>query len=260
MNYSFSADVAVEYGVNEAIIIANFRFWILKNKACDDNFFDGRTWTYNTVKALHIIFPFFTEKQIRGVLDSLVKKEVLLVGNYNKSAYDRTKWYAFKDEKRWVSSICPDGQMEVTERANRFAEKGEPIPDNKPDNKPDSKEKEKKEALSVPEFINQKSWNEFEQHRKEIKKPLTDLARKKAFNQLKALSVDQQQEVIDYSITGRYTGLFTDRVTKTQGGAHAAFNGNGQHETNAQRNARVSAETSQQFAETVAAGVAAGVV
>ncbi|RLA20987.1 MAG: hypothetical protein DRQ62_09945, partial [Gammaproteobacteria bacterium] len=168
MNYSFSANVAVKYGVDEAIIIANFRFWILKNKACDDNCFDGRTWTYNTIKALHIIFPFWTEKQLRRIIDSLVKKEVLLVGNYNKSAYDRTKWYAFNDEKKWVNSILPDGQMKKTRQANGFVQKGGPIPDNKPDSKPDSKEKEKKEALSVPEFINQKSWNEFEQHRKEI--------------------------------------------------------------------------------------------
>jgi len=80
-----------------------------------------------------------------------------------------------------------------------------------------------KKAISVadqtqppvpPPEINLDAWAEFEQHRKEIRKPLTDLARKKAWNQLKPLTHQEQQSVIDYSIAGRYTGLFTDRLTR----------------------------------------------
>ena len=40
MIYSFDSGVAKEYGVNEAIMIANFQFWIKKNKANKNNFFD----------------------------------------------------------------------------------------------------------------------------------------------------------------------------------------------------------------------------
>ena len=133
----------------------------------------------------------------------------------------------------------------------------------KPVIKPGSKTKEretKKAAFVIPEFINQNSWTEFEQHRKEIKKPLTDLARKKCFGKLEGLSACEQQAVIDYSIAGRYTGLFTDRVIKKQGGSHATGSQFAGRETNSQRNARISQETSQQFQETIAEGVATGVV
>ncbi|MCK4842784.1 MAG: helix-turn-helix domain-containing protein [Methylococcales bacterium] len=126
-----------------------------------------------------------------------------------------------------------------------------------------TKEREKKESkpsLVIPDFINCDSWSEFEQHRKEIKKPLTDLARKKSFNILRNLSFDQQQAVIDYSITGRYSGLFTDRALNTQGkgnGSHQQF---GNKESASEKNKRISRETTAQFRETIAAEVAAGVV
>ena len=48
MQYSFDTKEAMEHGVNEAIIIANIRFWVQKNKANDKHFYEGRTWTYNS--------------------------------------------------------------------------------------------------------------------------------------------------------------------------------------------------------------------
>jgi len=134
MNYNFDSDVAKEYGVNEAIMIANFQFWIAKNKANGKNFFDGCYWTYNSLKALIELFPFWTEKQIRSILKSLIDKGVLKTANFNQNQYDRTLWYAFVQEGKW---ICPNGQMDLTKRANGFDQMGRPIPDNKPDILPD---------------------------------------------------------------------------------------------------------------------------
>jgi hypothetical protein len=135
VNYSFDVEVATQYGVDEAIVIQNFQFWILKNKAGEKNQHDGRTWTFNTIKAFETIFPFWSVKQIRRVMKSLVDKEILITGNYNQKGYDQTTWYAFKDEKRWLDPLilanCPKGQMELPKRANAIAQKGEPIPDNK---------------------------------------------------------------------------------------------------------------------------------
>jgi hypothetical protein len=71
---------------------------------------------------------------------------------------------------------------------------------------------EPEKKFTLPDCINVRAWDEFEQHRKEIRKPLTDLARTKALNQLKDLTKDEQQEIIDYSITGRYPGLYPERI------------------------------------------------
>ena len=132
IEYGFNLDYAVKYGVDESIMIKNFQFWIMKNKANEKNFHDGRTWTFNSKKAFVEIFPFWTEKQIRRILDSLIQKNILITGNYNKMSYDRTLWYAFKD-----NTICPNSLIEQTEQSDQIDQTVAPIPDNKPDNKPD---------------------------------------------------------------------------------------------------------------------------
>lgn len=149
--YTFNASAAKKFGVFEAILLYNLIFWIAKNEANGKHFHDGRYWTYNSVAAFEKLFPFWTRKQIRGVLDSLEKQGVIMKGNYNEQKYDRTCWYAFTDKfletmfpdgqihlPQTGKSICPNGQIEMPKRANRNAEKGKPIPDILPDKNTDS--------------------------------------------------------------------------------------------------------------------------
>ena len=138
MNYTFDINLAQKYGVNAAIVIANFQFWISKNKANNRHFYDGRYWTYNSVKAFEDIFPFWTGRQIRKILDDLVNLGILIKGNYNKITYDRTLWYAFKDEDLF---LYPVGDIHLTKKSNQFPQNVTAIPDNKPDNKTGSSSK-----------------------------------------------------------------------------------------------------------------------
>ncbi|MBX9267228.1 hypothetical protein [Chromobacterium violaceum] len=133
--HSFDIAHAAMYGVEEAVFINNMAFWIAKNKANARHLYDGRTWTYNSIKAFGELFPYLSEKQIRRVLESLVRHGVIMKGNYNDQGYDRTLWYAFVDESIFLNGhlICPNGQMEAPKRAKRNAQKGEPIPDGLPD-------------------------------------------------------------------------------------------------------------------------------
>lgn len=130
MEHHFNTDIACEFSVIEAIFINHFQFWIIKNYADKQNFYDGRTWTYNSVLGLKEIFPYLSDKQIRSTLDKLVEKGVLIKGNYNSKAFDRTLWYAFANEEKW---IFQKGQMHLTKRANGIAQNGEPIPYNNTD-------------------------------------------------------------------------------------------------------------------------------
>lgn len=136
--HMFDPQIAKEYGVNAAIIFQNLAYWIEHNRANETNFHDGRYWTYNSVRAFAELFPYLTDKQIRSALKKLEEGGMILVGNYNKSTYDRTRWYAFAEKGL---SICPTGQMDFTYRANGSAPEGEPIPDINTDvttpNKPD---------------------------------------------------------------------------------------------------------------------------
>lgn len=158
MDYTFNSDIASVYGVNEAIFIHNLYWWISKNKANERHFYEGKYWTYNTTKAFSELFPFWSERQVNRIIKKLMDEEVLYVGNFNQSTYDRTRWYALDDKiysiyqngnmhvtersnasDQTVESKLPNGQMEVTERSNPFDQTVTTIPDSKPDSKPNSK-------------------------------------------------------------------------------------------------------------------------
>lgn len=124
--HMFEPQIAQEYGVNAAIIFQNLAYWIEHNRANETNFHDGRYWTYNSVRAFAKLFPYLTDKQIRGALKKLEDGGMILVGNYNKSAYDRTRWYALAEKGL---SIYTKGQMDFADRENENAPEGEPIPD-----------------------------------------------------------------------------------------------------------------------------------
>lgn len=131
--HSFNTEIAEKYGLNAAIIFYHIVFWIEKNEANETNYHDGHYWTYNSVKAFKTLFPYMGDKQIRNALKKLEDENLVICGNYNKSPYDRTRWYALTEKG---ISILPKGQMDFTKRANENSQKGEPIPDTIPDVKP----------------------------------------------------------------------------------------------------------------------------
>lgn len=145
MDYSFNAEIAKEYGVNEAVFIHNIYWWIRKNEANGRHYYDGRNWTYNSMKAFSELFPFWTQRQIRHIINKLQANGAIHIGNYNQAGFDRTNWYALDESVlsiyecgEWNGQNC---QMGVTELSNGNAENVTPIPDSKPyintDSKPD---------------------------------------------------------------------------------------------------------------------------
>lgn len=160
MTHSFDVEIAKEYGVNCAVILQHLYFWIAKNKANDRNFHDGRYWTYNSIKAFSDLFPYMTDKQIRNALKSLEETGLVLTGNYNSSAYDRTKWYALSEKGE---SIFLYGKSHLPKTENGSDKKGEPIPDTIPDiyntdNKTDSKGAKPQKRFSHPSVEEVKSY------------------------------------------------------------------------------------------------------
>ena len=126
MIYCFDGRVAKEYGVNAAVILYNLDFWIKKNKGNEKHFYDGTYWTYNSARAFTEVFEFLSERQIQACLKKLVDDGILITGNYNKIAYDRTLWYAITKKGY---SILRNGEMETTKLSNGTTQIVEPIPD-----------------------------------------------------------------------------------------------------------------------------------
>ena len=117
--FQFKPEIAVLYGVNEAIFLHSLSFYILKNRSNERNYHGGRYWSYDTYKALAQRFPFWSARQIERIVANCKAQGAILVGNFNEDKTDRTKWYtlAGKAEEIYfpetVECIPPDGEMVV---------------------------------------------------------------------------------------------------------------------------------------------------
>ena len=127
MNFSFDGDFAKEHGVNEAIMYQYFSYWIAKNKANDKHFYDGYTWTYNSQKALTELFPFWNRAKIQRIISSLENQGLLIKGNYNQLAYDRTTWYALP---KFEQSVVQNQTVNCSDLNNERFKNEQPIPIN----------------------------------------------------------------------------------------------------------------------------------
>lgn len=143
MQHSFDVDLAVEYGVTEAILLNHLYFWIEKNRANERHYHDGLYWTYNSVRAFNEIFPYLSTKKINNALKHLEREGLLVKGNYNETKYDRTLWYALTN---MGISICQKDNFHLPKRENGNSQKGKPIPDINTYIKPDVYSKPQKTA------------------------------------------------------------------------------------------------------------------
>ena len=160
LHHSLDVNSAITYGVHEAIIIHHFQYWIAINKRKGINQHEGKTWTYQTQEDIAAALPYFTKDQVRDLIERLClgksrrskKKEldfepVLMQGNFNKSTYDKTIWYAFCDEEKFIKLVNAKDDVGKCPLPN--GQKPTPIPDNKPDNKTKKKESPSADALAL---------------------------------------------------------------------------------------------------------------
>jgi hypothetical protein len=235
MTHSFDIVHAQKYGLNEAIIIHNFQFWITKNRANKTHNHDGRTWTYNSVKAFEELFPYLKYSQIRRCLESLVEQEVLVKGEYNNGPYDRTCWYAFNDESMFL-----DKPLDLSNLTTRDSQFDNSITDNKPYSKPYRNSK-----TSLPLFKNEESeengmrplaspsireiderglseavesWLQYKKERKQSYKGASSI--QAMINKLYDLSNGDEEiavKIVQHCMASNYSGLFPlpiERVNK----------------------------------------------
>lgn len=214
MQHHFDVGLATKYGMLEAIILNNLEFWTARNEANGQHCHDGYYWTYNSTKALAELFPYVSQRQIQHALKHLRELGIIQTGNYNKSAYDRTLWYAFTD---LGLSIMQKREMEEDENANGFTPQVRPIPDRKPDSKPDRKP-DKKRADALREIIYsfteeqelQATIWDFIEMRRQMKAPITEKGLKLLLNKLNKLASDTETQIaiLNEAIVGNWKSVY----------------------------------------------------
>lgn len=154
MEHGYDVGIATKYGVVEAVLLKHLYWWIEKNQANEKNFYDGRYWTYNSIAAFVEIFPEFSKAKIGNALKRLENEGIIVVGNYNKIAYDRTKWYAITEKGFELLKQKHNSNFEFPfpKTRNGNEENEQPIPDKEPVKVTSKKEKntiKKEDAVSM---------------------------------------------------------------------------------------------------------------
>ena len=146
--HSFNVEEAKLHGVEKAVILYNIRFWLEKNKANDKDRHkhDNHYWTYNSAKAFAKLFPYFNESKIHRLLKQMEDDGLILSSNYNKAAYDRTKWYSMPefmiadlDNNHFAdmeNGDCENEECDFADMENGDCRSAGPIPDINTDSKP----------------------------------------------------------------------------------------------------------------------------
>jgi len=82
--------LALAIGLNEAIVLQQIHYWLQRSRHTHDD----RKWIYNTFEEWQAQFPWWSLRTVKTIIGNLERENLLIVGNYNTVATDRTKWYA----------------------------------------------------------------------------------------------------------------------------------------------------------------------
>lgn len=130
LSHSFNVDHAEKFGIECAILINHFTFWIEHNQTLKRNFHQGKTWMYQTQEEIAAHYPYWNRDKVQNLLEKLVQFGVIIKGNFNKLKLDKTQWYAFKNEEKFTK--VRNRTIESGKSHNAECETAQAIPDTKP--------------------------------------------------------------------------------------------------------------------------------
>ena len=109
-NHMFSPQLAVKIGVNGALLLEYIIFWNDQNAISKTNFYDGCFWIRKSIKELHTIFPYLSQRIISNTLDT--RKEftndpteswsIIKMQKAIKLEIDTINTKLSKTEKKWL--------------------------------------------------------------------------------------------------------------------------------------------------------------
>ncbi|MBE3610504.1 hypothetical protein [Campylobacter californiensis] len=185
--HSVDVELACKIGFNEANVLGFIAYWVKNNRDNNKNFYDGKYWTYNSVEALQKQFPYWTKRQIYGIIDKLESIGAIKKANYNKNKFDRTAWYSLDDSFMYLINSemdVTDTEFDFTNSEMDVTQSAHPSPQNaislkyqtniKPIAKANSKPLTPLPPTQVlPDFLDPALWEQYLAYKKERKEKLS---------------------------------------------------------------------------------------
>ena len=216
--------LAVKIGLNEAIILQQIHYWLLKS----NNVRDGYKWVYNSYSEWNKQFPFFSRNTMIRAFNSLEKQGLLITANYNKAGFDKTKWYRIDYEKlvgkrstqngytsnpKWVDGDTQNGQTNTnrlpentTENNNKHSASHS--------NAPSVSQLEKEFETVWSKYPNKKGKKQAFNHYKAWRKASAKHTNEYLLERLKVYMTDLQQNSWKHPMNGStwFNGRFDDEL------------------------------------------------
>lgn len=136
----------------------------------------------------------FSEQQIRTAIFNLKSTSDITIRKFNKfSLITIVKWSEYQ-------------------AINQQNEKNQPAINQQSTTPKEEKKKRKEEPATLPPNLRQEVWEEFLEHRRQIKKPMTALAEKKMLNSLAKHQANGYsiEKLLNRSIEGGWQNIFLD--------------------------------------------------
>lgn len=100
--------------LDQAVILQQLHYWLQRSNLVREN----HRWVYNSMAEWNKQFPWMTRKTLSNKFEKLEKKGLAITGNYNKVAFDKTKWYridydAFSRLEQRMSKTYPTNEQEL---------------------------------------------------------------------------------------------------------------------------------------------------
>ena len=215
--HSVDVELAKKVGFDEANVLGFVAYWVRNNRDNGKNFYDGKYWTYNSAEALTNQFPYWTRRQISGIIEKLEKIGAIVKGNYNKNKFDRTSWYTLTDDFMYlIASENEKTNKEMDEtKTEIYKDKFKPIPKTN-SNAVNSTPLPPKPSL--PDFLDPNLWEQYLAYKKERKEKLSKQGIEMKFQQWAKWAEDgiDVNTCIREAMANEWQGVFKP---KTQGGS-----------------------------------------
>jgi hypothetical protein len=131
-------------GLNEAIFLQQLHYWLKTNGKQKD----GKTWIYNSYDEWQEQLPFMSTRTLVRTVKSLLDKNLIIIGNYNKKKFDRTNWYTIDYDH--LDILAPSIMTNWHKHSDKVAQ---PIPETS------SETSQRKEKINKKEILKEEGTN-----------------------------------------------------------------------------------------------------
>ena len=125
-----SRELAIELGLDSALVIQQFQYWLKINEEAGKNYFEEKYWTCSSLDEIQKRdFPFFSKTKLKNIINGLVSNGYLCKKQLNLDKFNHTNFYTINYEKiEELGKNCEEKQEKIRQDAlEKNKENSQPI-------------------------------------------------------------------------------------------------------------------------------------